>query len=41
MFDVITMDPPWVLSTALPVRGVATSYSTLYDKEISEFIPIN
>ena len=34
LFDVITCDPPWQLSTANPTRGVAISYDTLSDKEI-------
>ena len=41
LFDVITMDPPWVLSTAAPVRGVATSYDTLTDKDILEQLPFD
>lgn len=35
------MDPPWVLSTAAPVRGVATSYDTLTDKDILELLPFD
>lgn len=31
MFDIITMDPPWQLSTANPTRGVAIAYDTLKD----------
>jgi hypothetical protein len=31
MFDVITCDPPWQLSSANPTRGVAIAYSTLND----------
>ena len=34
MFDVITCDPPWQLSSANPTRGVAIAYSTLKDPEI-------
>lgn len=34
MFDVITIDPPWQLSSANPTRGVAIAYDTLSDKEI-------
>lgn len=34
MFDVITCDPPWQLSSANPTRGVAIAYSTLKDQEI-------
>lgn len=30
----ITTDPPWQLSTATPIRGVATSYATLKDDAI-------
>ena len=39
MFDVITMDPPWQLSSANPTRGVAIAYDTLKDDEILEEIP--
>jgi mRNA (2'-O-methyladenosine-N6-)-methyltransferase len=28
------MDPPWVLSSGNPTRGVATNYSTLNDNDI-------
>jgi mRNA m6A methyltransferase catalytic subunit len=31
MFDVITCDPPWQLSSANPTRGVAIAYKTLTD----------
>lgn len=31
LFDVITCDPPWQLSTANPTRGVAIAYDTLTD----------
>ena len=31
MFDVITCDPPWQLSSANPTRGVAIAYDTLID----------
>lgn len=34
LFDVITCDPPWQLSSANPTRGVAIAYSTLTDKDI-------
>lgn len=34
LFDVITCDPPWMLSSANPTRGVAIAYSTLCDKDI-------
>ena len=33
-FDVITMDPPWQLSSANPTRGVAIAYDTLTDNLI-------
>jgi len=34
LFDVITMDPPWQLSSSNPTRGVAIAYDTLGDKQI-------
>lgn len=34
LFDVITMDPPWQLSSANPTRGVAIAYDTLTDNYI-------
>ena len=34
LFDVITCDPPWQLSSANPTRGVAIAYETLNDKQI-------
>jgi mRNA (2'-O-methyladenosine-N6-)-methyltransferase len=34
LFDVITIDPPWQLSSANPTRGVAIAYDTLNDREI-------
>lgn len=34
LFDVITIDPPWQLSSANPTRGVAIAYSTLNDAQI-------
>lgn len=34
LFDVITIDPPWQLSSANPTRGVAIAYETLNDREI-------
>ena len=34
LFDVITCDPPWQLSTANPTRGVAIGYSSLSDTDI-------
>jgi len=34
LFDVITVDPPWQLSTANPTRGVAISYDSLSDQVI-------
>ena len=36
LFDVITIDPPWQLSSANPTRGVAIAYDTLNDKQILE-----
>ena len=36
LFDVITMDPPWQLSSANPTRGVAIAYDTLNDVQICE-----
>ena len=39
LFDVITMDPPWQLSSANPTRGVAIAYDTLKDEEILDRIP--
>lgn len=33
------MDPPWILSTGNPVRGVATNYDTLTDLDLLEVIP--
>ena len=41
LFDVITMDPPWQLSSANPTRGVAIAYDTLKDEEILDRIPFN
>ena len=32
LFDVITCDPPWQLSSANPTRGVAIAYETLNDR---------
>lgn len=40
LFDVITIDPPWQLSSANPTRGVAIAYDTLNDKEILN-LPFN
>ena len=34
LFDVITIDPPWQLSSANPTRGVAIAYDTQNDKQI-------
>ena len=34
LFDVITCDPPWQLSSANPTRGVAIAYETLNDRQI-------
>jgi len=31
---VITIDPPWQLSSANPTRGVAIAYDTLNDNQI-------
>jgi mRNA (2'-O-methyladenosine-N6-)-methyltransferase len=36
LFDVITCDPPWQLSSANPTRGVAIAYSTLKDDDIMQ-----
>jgi len=36
LFDVITMDPPWQLSSANPTRGVAIAYDTLSDEKIGK-----
>lgn len=33
-FDIITMDPPWMLSSSNPTRGVAIAYDTLSDQKI-------
>ena len=35
------MDPPWILSTGNPVRGVATNYDTLTDVDLLEIIPFS
>lgn len=32
LFDIITTDPPWQLSSANPTRGVAIAYDTLNDE---------
>lgn len=34
LFDIITCDPPWQLSSANPTRGVAIAYDTLNDRQI-------
>lgn len=34
-FDVIMMDPPWVLATANPIRGVALDYGQLGDDDLA------
>jgi mRNA m6A methyltransferase catalytic subunit len=34
LFDIITIDPPWQLSSANPTRGVAIAYDTLTDIQI-------
>mmetsp|Transcript_23544 Transcript_23544/g.28843 ORF Transcript_23544/g.28843 Transcript_23544/m.28843 type:complete len:524 (-) Transcript_23544:78-1649(-) len=39
LFDVIMMDPPWMLATANPTRGVALGYSQLKDDLITK-IPV-
>lgn len=39
-FDVICMDPPWLLSSAAPTRGVAIGYSQLANKFIED-IPVH
>lgn len=36
LFDIITMDPPWILSSANPTRGVAIAYDTLTDNYIKD-----
>ena len=36
LFDVITCDPPWQLSSANPTRGVAIAYDTLNDKQVMD-----
>lgn len=36
LFDVITCDPPWQLSTANPTRGVAIAYSSLSDRQVMD-----
>ena len=41
LFDVICMDPPWVLSSGNPTRGVATSYTTLNDLAILNCFPFD
>lgn len=41
LFDVITMDPPWQLSSANPTRGVAIAYDTLKDEDILDKIPFD
>eukprot|EP01104_Vermistella_antarctica_P010946 TRINITY_DN297_c0_g1_i1.p1 TRINITY_DN297_c0_g1~~TRINITY_DN297_c0_g1_i1.p1 ORF type:complete len:364 (-),score=102.61 TRINITY_DN297_c0_g1_i1:112-1203(-) len=38
-FDVITMDPPWQLASAMPTRGVALGYAQLPNSSISD-IPV-
>ena len=39
LFDVILMDPPWILASANPTRGVALGYSQMSVKEIQK-IPL-
>ena len=43
LFDVITIDPPWQLSSANPTRGVAIAYDTLSDQQIvnDEILPFS
>jgi len=31
LYDIITMDPPWLFCSATPTRGVAINYDTLSD----------
>lgn len=35
------MDPPWILSTGNPTRGVATNYDTLTDTDILNHFPFD
>jgi mRNA (2'-O-methyladenosine-N6-)-methyltransferase len=35
------MDPPWILSSGNPTRGVATNYDTLTDNDIMTKFPFN
>lgn len=35
------MDPPWVLSSGNPTRGVATNYDTLNDNDIMTQFPFD
>jgi 23S rRNA G2069 N7-methylase RlmK/C1962 C5-methylase RlmI len=32
LFDIITMDPPWLFCSATPTRGVAINYDTINDE---------
>ena len=34
LFDIITCDPPWQLSSANPTRGVAIAYDSLNDTQV-------
>lgn len=36
LFNVITCDPPWQLSSANPTRGVAIAYDQLGDSAIKD-----
>jgi len=38
-FDVITLDPPWMISSTHPSRGVAIGYKTITDEQIAN-LPI-
>jgi len=40
LFDAIMMDPPWMLATANPTRGVALGYAQLSDADIIASLPI-
>jgi mRNA (2'-O-methyladenosine-N6-)-methyltransferase len=34
LFDIITMDPPWLFCSATPTRGVAINYDTINDDSL-------
>ena len=38
LFDVITCDPPWQLSTANPTRGVAIAYNSMHDERLKKLL---